>query len=141
MDRNQRRASGFAGVTVGLIFVFLVQGAAWGSAPEAAPRSNATARGPLFLTPIVPFEFNPAFAEFSDVDGDGDLDLLVVESEGNTPSVLLNNGRGAFGEKRPYALTSVGAPFAVVGDLEPDGDPDVIAGGSCSISPIPKPRH
>ena len=64
-----------------------------------------------------------------DLDGDGDVDVAVLDvggSQSSAVAVLLNNGSGAFGTAATY-LT--GANSLVIGDLNRDGYPDLVAGG------------
>ena len=76
---------------------------------------------------------NPLQVLLADVDGDGDLDLLVLNAnyglDGNV-SVRLNNGQGTF---TPSAITpSVGLSYnpgkMAVGDIDGDGDLDLLVG-------------
>jgi uncharacterized delta-60 repeat protein len=60
----------------------------------------------------------------ADLDGDGDLDLVVVNSLSNTASVLMNNGDGTFPAKVDYGVGD--EPFSVFcADLDGDGDLDL----------------
>jgi hypothetical protein len=58
-----------------------------------------------------------------DLDGDSDIDLAVANRDGNTASVLLNNGSASF----TVATVAVGAePRAVAaGDITGDGRPEL----------------
>ena len=73
-------------------------------------------------------------AAFSDVDGDGDLDVIVAGSRrgpNNRGSlVYLNDGTGAFA---PYAEAPFAEPFAArigLADLDGDRDEDLVIGGT-----------
>ncbi|RZL13085.1 MAG: hypothetical protein EOO62_09215, partial [Hymenobacter sp.] len=68
-------------------------------------------------------------AQLGDVDGDGDLDILAVNSRTSTAgtvSVRLNDGTGTFSGLTEIPVGT--ASFAlVVGDLDRDGDLDFVA--------------
>ncbi len=73
---------------------------------------------------------NSASVKLGDLDGDGDLDAVVV-SENNEPhEVWLNDGTGIFADSS-QRLSAIGGGFAVaLGDVDGDGDLDaVVAGG------------
>jgi hypothetical protein len=83
---------------------------------------------------------NPSHVVAVDVDRDGDLDLVCVNTAGNDIAVFLNPGNGAFPAAPSFVLGSAAttpSPRAVaVGDLDGDGDPDiaVAVGGNSTIA-------
>lgn len=78
---------------------------------------------------------NPQSIAISDLDNDGNLDLIVACYGANAVGVLLGNGDGTF---LPIELYPAGAePIAVtIGDLNLDGIPDLVVTnlGSNSLS-------
>ncbi|MGD1916143.1 MAG: FG-GAP-like repeat-containing protein [Phycisphaerales bacterium] len=72
----------------------------------------------------------PLDVETGDLDGDGDLDLVVANTANDDISVLLNDGTGALALEVRYAAGS--EPVAVaIADLNGDGDTDlVVANGT-----------
>ncbi|MGH9210065.1 MAG: FG-GAP repeat domain-containing protein [Acidimicrobiales bacterium] len=81
---------------------------------------------PGSLTALVP----------SDADGDGDVDLLVALRVGGEShvGVYLNDGTGAFGPPATYSLAFASdratPVHLVAGDLDGDGDDDVVTTGT-----------
>ena len=74
-----------------------------------------------------------------DIDVDGDMDILVTRlpaSGSGTHKVYLNNGRQdtPFGSTKPTLINPSGIhPTRIVlGDLDRDGDPDMVAGDNTS---------
>jgi len=65
-------------------------------------------------------------AAFADVDGDGDLDLLVNSIGGGT-RCFLNNGKGRFSEVTAAAglASHTGSMSMALGDIDGDGDLDL----------------
>ena len=85
----------------------------------------------------------PGSLATGDVDGDGDLDLVVANTgfynaQGNTVSVRLNNGTGTFAAPASGAELTVGTQpqKVVLGDVDADGDLDLLTAnyGSNTVS-------
>ncbi|WOJ92864.1 VCBS repeat-containing protein [Congregibacter variabilis] len=68
----------------------------------------------------------------ADMDGDGDLDLVIPHRDGGQSELLLNNGAGVFADGKVFGPRSVGYRSAAVADFDKDGFMDVaiIAPGS-----------
>jgi hypothetical protein len=82
----------------------------------------------------------PTFVQTTDLNGDGKLDLVIVNSQGVDLAVLLGNGDGTFQPAATYGLGGGSAAGgatggATVADFNHDGKPDiaVIAGGIVSV--------
>jgi hypothetical protein len=63
----------------------------------------------------------------ADVDGDGDLDLLVLNLKTAAGMILLNDGAGHFSDSGQHLGEGVSNSL-VLGDLDNDGDPDLLLG-------------
>ena len=73
----------------------------------------------------------PRGSTMADLDGDGDLDLAVVNSYSDNVSVLLNRGDGTFAPAVNYEVGRY--PTSITsGDLDGDGDVDLAVGSSKS---------
>jgi len=85
---------------------------------------------------IQPFtDPDPLSIAVGDINGDGNLDLAVTESQQNYVSVLLGNGNGTFGN--PTSFYTGITPYAVaVGDFNGDGKLDLVSAnqGSDTVS-------
>lgn len=73
----------------------------------------------------------PANAQSGDVDGDGDEDILANTQVGYTPpshpgSLLINDGSGHFTNEWSSRVPRVECPTGVLGDVDGDGDLDLL---------------
>jgi len=74
--------------------------------------------------------------EFSDIDNDGDLDFLITGYKGGTyySNLYRNNGSGTFTLITGTPFTSIFASSVAFGDVDSDGDQDLIISGLSSGS-------
>lgn len=66
-------------------------------------------------------------AEFGDVDGDGDLDLVLAQDFNRPAKLLINDGSGAFADQSAARIPTGGlsSARATLGDVDSDGDLDI----------------
>ena len=69
----------------------------------------------------------------SDVDRDGDLDILLAAGTDNEILFVENTNAGASWEVRSVTSSLTGATMAVSADIDGDGDNDIVAAGSGEI--------
>jgi hypothetical protein len=76
-------------------------------------------------------------AAFADIDGDGDLDLLLLASTGPN-AIFLNDGHGHFTEHRDLGLDPVGrgGTTLALADVDGDGDLDLYVANYKPYTPI-----
>jgi uncharacterized repeat protein (TIGR01451 family) len=66
----------------------------------------------------------------SDLDGDGDMDVLSTSGWDDTIAWYENQGGGLFSDQQIITTATDGPRSVIAGDLDGDGDPDVISGSS-----------
>ncbi|MEH6633551.1 MAG: VCBS repeat-containing protein [Halopseudomonas aestusnigri] len=62
-----------------------------------------------------------------DIDGDGDLDVILTSAFGDTVAWFENDGAGIFGAEQTISNSQDGARSVFAGDMDGDGDLDVIS--------------
>jgi len=73
---------------------------------------------------------NPQDIAAGDFNGDGNIDLAVLNSTDDTISILLGNGDGTFTVSRTTRSTGNGPVALVVGDFDGDGNLDLAVANS-----------
>jgi hypothetical protein len=77
-----------------------------------------------FNTYVLPLGNKPSANEGADFNGDGEIDMVIGNTQGNMMSIVLGNGDASFGEEVIYTAQQ-GVRGVTVIDLEGDGDMDV----------------
>ncbi len=75
-----------------------------------------------------------------DIDGDGDLDLILTGYTGlvHLSKIYRNDGSGSFAEVHAGSLTGVSSSSVVLGDIDGDGDLDLILTGNTGSERVSK---
>ncbi len=70
--------------------------------------------------------------QFADIDGDGDLDMISAGNGGGSgkASTRMNNGDGTFGALTTYSTENTTSYAVQLGDIDGDGDLDLITAGN-----------
>ncbi|MFK7757756.1 MAG: FG-GAP-like repeat-containing protein [Flavobacteriales bacterium] len=80
-----------------------------------------------YSTSIITSDMNSLrFVNTSDIDDDGDLDVLITSTVADKVSWFENLGNGDFGEETIISTNNKGANCAAAGDLNGDGNTDVV---------------
>lgn len=84
--------------------------------------------GGHFKSPVAyPADVYPGHLTITDLDGDGELDLVV---DGEATEVLHGRGDGTFGPRTPYGLPNA---RSTAGDVDGDGSMDLVATSTIGI--------
>jgi len=70
----------------------------------------------------------------ADLNGDGKLDLVVVNGKSDSVAVFLGNGDGTFQASVSYSSGYFGPDSATVADVNGDGRPDILFTTECPTS-------
>ena len=114
-----------ANYSANLVSVLLNTTATGASTPSFAPHINLSVTSPTWVA-------------VGDLDGDGKLDLAAAEQSNNSVQVFVNKtaigaSTPSFGPSRGFS-TGGGLNSVAIGDLNGDGKPDIVAGGSSNAS-------
>ncbi|WP_428407521.1 FG-GAP repeat domain-containing protein [Hyphococcus sp.] len=63
-----------------------------------------------------------------DFNGDGADDLLLAVRDGDSALVLFNDGKGGFAERKTFGFTGMDIRCVAAGDLNKDGNTDIVYG-------------
>lgn len=123
------------------------------SAPLTSPENkiaapSATSMGSVSFNAAVPYDAGAPCVNsvaVADVNGDGKPDLLtangcpVINNQGQagSVSVMLGNGDGTFRSAVTYNSGGFGTVSVQVGDLNGDGNPDLLVANECSSEACP----
>jgi hypothetical protein len=66
----------------------------------------------------------------ADIDGDGDLDVVVVSEDDQVNELYLNDGRGFFMSAQERIPVTGTSNAVIVADIDVDGDPDTLIGNN-----------
>ena len=78
----------------------------------------------------------PAAVAVGDFNGDGKLDIAVVDGSSNKVAVFLNNGDGTFGMTPQTYAVGVGVASLALGDFNGDGKLDIVTANLGTFDPM-----
>jgi len=98
--------------------------------------SAAQAQVSFTAAPLVATGDTPVSVALGDLNGGGNLDLVVVNNAADTVSILLGNGDGTFTAAVPATVATGFTPvFIALGDLDGDGNLDLVVANRLSAGP------
>jgi len=78
----------------------------------------------------------PLMVSAADIDGDGDLDIIIPSKADNKITWLENtDGQGTFGPQQIISITSLTPTSIFIADIDGDGDGDIISESSINNNP------
>ncbi|OQW99272.1 MAG: hypothetical protein BWK80_63235, partial [Desulfobacteraceae bacterium IS3] len=105
----------------------VVSASAWDN--KIAWYENTDGKGNFGSQKIISTDANWALSVFAgDIDGDGDADVVSASANDNKIAWYENtDGKGSFGTQKLISLEAEGASFVFAGDIDGDGDADVLS--------------
>ncbi|MBK8095679.1 MAG: VCBS repeat-containing protein [Planctomycetes bacterium] len=103
--------------------------------------TNGQFSSAAFLTVPIPGSSQPRFLQLSDLDRDGDRDVIVADfpvNNGTGPTLLAtfaNDGAGVVTTPVTYTVAGLGRALAI-GDFDADADPDVAVQTNLEITKV-----
>src|SRR5579859_1692383 len=76
-------------------------------------------------------------AVLADIDGDGDLDIIMGNDKPDRKTIFKNDGKGKFTPAGSWGEATWPTRFVTVGDLNGDGFPDIVAANAGASAPLP----
>ncbi len=80
---------------------------------------------------VLPIEGAPVAVSGGDLDGDGDIDLVVADEMNDRVLIALNNGAGVFSTGPTYPASDQPG-IVLIADVDADGSPDIAVGSRAS---------
>ncbi|MCK6446031.1 MAG: VCBS repeat-containing protein [Planctomycetes bacterium] len=102
-------------------------------APNASAQDEPLYRGELLPVGAMAAVAGSNGSALGDVNHDGSLDLVTVDTFSPTQTVLLGDGLGGFGTKLLVPIFQVGIDCAL-GDVDSDGHPDLLTLNTAPLS-------
>jgi hypothetical protein len=97
---------------------------------------NLGGTGSSWLPHLISDDYGPELIRIADIDGDGDLDVLIGSNGSNPDIVFMENVDGSGLVWEPHVVcTQISPPYVMifaleVADLDQDGDLDIVTGGN-----------
>src|SRR5580658_929263 len=120
------RKSKYSAVAITCAIALLAAGLL-GARPDTAETAPSPQQSENFRRVIIPTGHRPGSIVVADLNHDGKADIIVANTEDETVSVLLGDGKGHFAPAPGSPFECGAAPNDIaVADMNGDGNPDLI---------------